>query len=159
MRSLLRGKRVYIDTNVYIYVALKHPEFYEKCYEVLRLLAAKEFTGYGSSLVLHELFGALSEVSAEAAYEAATAYLDLPLTMLEPSRRTLSYAKTIARLAHVTYDALHAALAAENGVEVIVTEDVKDWRKVLRAWPKVREEHRELGDLIVVSPTRGLIEG
>jgi len=33
----LRRKRVFIDTNIYIYVAIKHPEFFDKCYTVLQI--------------------------------------------------------------------------------------------------------------------------
>ena len=37
---------------------------------VLLMLVSKEFIGYTSSLVLFELFGALSRISVEAAYVA-----------------------------------------------------------------------------------------
>jgi len=152
----LKGKRVYIDTNIYIYVALKHPDFYKKCYNVLDMLVSKEFTGYGSHLVLFELFGSLSKIDVEAAYEAVNSCLNLPLTMLEANRDTFTYAREIAMLSRVTYDSLHAALVAQNGIDLVVTEDLKDWCKILAAWPKIKRKLR-VKDLAVLSPTKGLI--
>jgi len=152
----LRGRRVYIDTNIFIYVALKHPDFYRQCYSVLDMLVSKEFSGYGSHLVLFELFGALSRISVKAAYEAVSAYLDLPLITLELNRETFNYAKEIATLSNVTYDSLHAALVAQNSISVVVSEDIKDWSRILRVWPKIKEKFKT-EDLVVVSPTKGVI--
>ena len=50
------------------------------------MLISKEFIGYGSHLVLFELFGALSKVNVDAAYEAIDACLNLPLIILEIDR-------------------------------------------------------------------------
>lgn len=154
MRSLLRGRRVYIDTNVFVYVAVRHPDFYTACRDVLEALVEEEYVGYGSHLVLFELFGSLSRVGVEAAYEASMAYLDLPLRMLHLDREALILARDIAKLSHTTYDAVHAALAARGGVQVVVTEDLDDWGRIASVWSKVRRRHR-VGELRVVSPTRG----
>ena len=154
MKSLLRGKRAYIDTNIFVYVALKNPDFYNACYKVLDMLVSGEFKGFGSYLVLFELFGSLSKIDIKAAYEAVNSYLDLPITILEINRDTFSYAKEIAELSGVTYDALHAALVSQNGIEVVITEDVNDWSKIVKAWPKAKEK-LNVKDLIVVSPTKG----
>jgi len=150
----LKGRRVYIDTNIFIYVALKHPDYYEQCYRVLDMLVSKEFNGYGSHLVLFELFGTLSRINVEAAYEAANSYLNLPLTILELNRETLDYAREIATLSNVTYDSLHAALVAQNNINVVVSEDMNDWGRILRVWPKIKKRFKT-EDLIVISPTRG----
>lgn len=150
----MKGRRVYIDTNIFIYVALKHPDYYEQCYRVLDMLVSKEFNGYGSHLVLFELFGTLSRINVEAAYEAANSYLNLPLTILELNRETLDYAREIATLSNVTYDSLHAALVAQNNINVVVSEDMNDWGRILRVWPKIKKRFKT-EDLIVISPTRG----
>ncbi|WP_261310023.1 type II toxin-antitoxin system VapC family toxin [Saccharolobus shibatae] len=150
----MRGKRAYIDTNIFIYVALKNLDFYNICYKVLDMLISGEFKGLGSYLVLFELFGSLSKIDVKAAYEAVNSYLDLPITILETNRDTFSHAKEIAELSGVTYDALHAALVSQNGIEVVITEDVNDWSKIVKAWPKVKEK-LNVKDLIVVSPTKG----
>lgn len=156
MKSLLKGKRAYIDTNVLVYVATGHPVFHRACLEVLELVSRCEVQGLGSHLVLFELFGALSRLNAQAAYEAAEAYLSLPIKLVTPSRRTLMVARDVARLAGVTYDAIHAALAAEGGAEIVVTEDLEDWRRIESIWSEVAREHG-FGELRVLSPTRGLL--
>ena len=143
-----------IDTNIFIYVALKNPDFYNACYKVLDMLISGEFEGFGSQLVLFELFGSLSKINVKAAYEAVNSYLDLPIAILEMNRDTFSYAKQIAELSGVTYDALHAALASQNGVEVVITEDVNDWSKIVKAWPNIKMK-LNVKDLVVISPTKG----
>jgi len=157
LRSPLRGRRAYIDTNVLVYVALKHPVFYEGCYRVLRMLVDGEFEGYGSQLVLFELFGSLARVEVRAAYEAATQYLNLPLRLLSLDRVALTYAFELTRRAGVTYNAVHAGLVARNGLDVVVTEDLEDWGRILRAWPALKRFG--VGDVAVYSPTRGFLKG
>ncbi|ACP36334.1 hypothetical protein LS215_2357 [Sulfolobus islandicus L.S.2.15] len=154
MKNLLKGKRVYIDTNIFIYVALKNPEFYDECYKVLEMLISNEFEGYGSDLVLFELFGSLDKINVNVAYEAVNSYLDLPIIILKLNRDTFGYAKEISELAEVNYDSLHAALVAQNEVEVVVTEDVNDWSKILKVWPKIKDKF-SAKELTVISPTKG----
>ncbi|MEM0373302.1 MAG: type II toxin-antitoxin system VapC family toxin [Sulfolobaceae archaeon] len=154
MKNLLRGKRVYIDTNVFIYVALKNPEFYDACYKVLEMLVSGEFEGFGSDLVLLELFGSLSKINVQVAYEAVNSYLDFPIAILKLNRDTFNYAREISELSGVTYDSLHAALVTQNEVEVVVTDDVSDWGKIFKVWPKVKEKFN-VKDLVIISPTRG----
>ena len=38
MKGLLRGRRAYIDTNVFVYIATGHPEFYSARIEILASL-------------------------------------------------------------------------------------------------------------------------
>lgn len=152
----MKGKRVYIDTNIYAYIALKHPDFYKECYNILYMLISKEFIGYGSHLVLFELFGALSKVNVDAAYEAIDACLNLPLIILEIDRNTFMYAKEIGMLSNVTYDAVHAALVAQNNIDLVVTEDLEDWGKILKIWPEIERKFKAKS-LTVYSPTRGII--
>ena len=70
------------------------------------------YIGYTSQLVLFELFGALSEINVEVAYEAINACLNLPLKSLKLNRETFTYTKEIALYSNVTYDSIHAALIA-----------------------------------------------
>jgi predicted nucleic acid-binding protein len=133
---------------------LKNPKFYDKCYKVLEMLVSNEFEGFGSDLVLLELFGSLTRIDVQVAYEAVNSYLDLPITILKLNRDTFNYAREISGLSGVTYDSLHAALVAQNGVEVVVTEDVDDWGKIFKVWTKVKEKFN-VKDLVIISPTRG----
>ncbi len=121
------------------------------------MLVSEEFTGYGSSLVLFELFGALSKLNVEAAYEAVNAYLDLPLNILELNRDTFTYAKEMAKLSNTTYDALHVALIAQNNLDIVVTEDTEDWKKISKIWFKIKRKYKAK-DLVIFSPTKGVIK-
>ena len=120
------------------------------------MLVDSVFRGYGSYLVAFELFGALSEINVEAAREATASYLDMPLTMLKVDRETFKYAVEIARLSNVTYNSIHAGLVAQYGIDTVVTEDVKDWNRILKVWPRVRGKFK-VKDLTVISPTKGRI--
>ncbi|RLE79828.1 MAG: VapC-like toxin, partial [Thermoprotei archaeon] len=101
-------------------------------------------------------FGALSEINVNAAYDAALSYLDFPLIILEVDRKTLEYAKIIAEFSKTTYDALHAALVAQNELEVVVTEDLDDWKKILKAWPKLMKKYH-VKEIYVFSPARNKV--
>jgi len=147
---------VYIDTNIFVYVALKHPDFYDSCLEVLEMLVEGHFKGCGSNFVVFELFGSLARLNPLAAYEAVKAYLQLPITLLELDDRALEYARDIAERVRVTYDAIHAGLMARHGIEVVVTEDLRDWLKIARAWQQLEKRHG-WRPLTVYSPTRGPI--
>ena len=155
----MKGKRAYIDTNIFVYVAVKHPDFFNKCNEVLKYLIKGEYEAYGSELILFELFGALSRINATAAYEATVYYLDLPIKLLNLGRSTLLIAKEIAKESEITYDAIHAAIMMENRINVIITEDLKDWLEIKNVWNKVAKKLRlkDIGDLLVVSPTQGTL--
>jgi predicted nucleic acid-binding protein len=152
----LTGKQVYIDTNIFIYVATRHPDYYAKCHDVLEALVSGDFEAYGSKLVLFELFGAISKYSVDAAYEPSLAYLSLPIKLIEPSLEALELAREIARTARVTYDSLHAALAISSGADTIVTEDLKDWKKIKNKWRQISARY-SLKELHVYSPTHGYL--
>ncbi len=52
---------------------------------------------------------------------------------------------------------MHAALVAQNGVEIVVTEDVGDWSRIARIWPRIKERFGAR-ELMVVSLTRGAVK-
>ena len=153
----MKGKQVFIDTNIYIYVAVRHPDFFDKCYRILRMLVDGEFRGYGSKFVLFELFGALSKISPAAAYEASHCYLNLPLKNLDIDREALKLARDIAARSGTTYDAIHAAMMMRNNITTIVTEDLRNWLKIQKVWAEVTKKHK-LGPrlLKVFAPSRDL---
>lgn len=76
------------------------------------MLISDEFEGFGSDLVLLELFGNLSRINVQVAHEVVNLYLDLPITILKLNRDTFTYAKEISELSGATYNSLHAALVA-----------------------------------------------
>jgi len=136
-------------------VALKHPDFYDSCYEILELSVDEYYHGYGSDLVLFELFGALSKINPKAAYEAAISYLNLPITRLEINRDVIKVAYKIAEKSGVTYDSIHAATMMINGINLIITEDLTDWIKIKKCWKNVAEElDIKISDLIIYAPSK-----
>ena len=155
MRKVLREKRAYIDTNVFIYVATKHPRFYDSSYKVLKMLVDGEFIGYGSKFIVFELFGALSRINPIAAYEAAYSYLNLPIKLLDMDRETLKLARDIAEESNTTYDAIHAAIMMKNGISTIVTEDIDDWSRIQKSWAYVAKKNNiEIDTLDLFVPSK-----
>ena len=67
---------------IFIYIAMKNPGLHDSRCKALGMLASNESDGYGSHLVLFELFGAMSKINVEAAYETVNSYLNFPLNML-----------------------------------------------------------------------------
>jgi len=80
----------------------------------------------------------------------------MPLTIFSADRETSSYAREVSLLSGTTYDAIHVVLVAQNNIEVVLTEGTRDWSRVLRIWPKLREKYG-VKDLLVVSPTKGAL--
>jgi len=73
----------YIDTNIYVYVALRNRAYFEKCRLILRDALSGRLTAYGSPMVAVELLGSLSRVDPVLAREALRACLAMPLRSLE----------------------------------------------------------------------------
>ena len=76
--------------------------------------------------------------------------------MLEPDRTTLKLAMKIAKFQKTTYDAFHAALAIQHGVDVVITEDLENRYKIIKAWEKIKREVK-IKELTVLSPSRNLM--
>ncbi len=148
-----------MDTNVYVYVALRHPELSGPCAAILRRVVSGELRAAGSDLVAVELLGSLARVDPRVARGALEAYLAMPLRRLEIDERVLRAAAAINEIVNVRYDAIHAALMLLNGVEVAVTNDLDDWTRMARRLPDIAAALEEAGleatakGLAVISPT------
>lgn len=55
-------KKVYIDTNIFIYIATKNPDYFDSSYNLLRKILREKFLVHGSKLVVFELFGAVKSI-------------------------------------------------------------------------------------------------
>jgi len=115
-----------------------------------------DYEGYGSELVVFELFGSLSKINPIAAYEAVTYYLDLPIKILKTDRSVFQIAREISKESQTSYDAIHAALMMKNNINTIITEDLNDWLRIKKIWTKVSKKiGLETKELVIISPKRG----
>jgi len=148
----------YIDTNIYVYVALRNRAYFEKCRLILRDALSGRLTAYGSPMVVAELLGSLSRVDPVLAREALRAYLAMPLRSLELTQEALLLASLISTVVNVGYDSIHASLILLYGVSSVITNDLDDWLKLKRNLNRITEEARRNGfyvkaeELEVVTP-------
>jgi predicted nucleic acid-binding protein len=120
------GKKVYFDTNIFIYLLEHHQELGEICLSLVQSAVDKEMDGYSGELVLAELLvKPLKDNNARAVQ--AVKDLFTKDTRIELLPHTKSAFITAAHL-RATYkiklpDALHIATAIENDIEVFLTND------------------------------------
>ena len=151
MRSPGTRTKVYVDTNIYLYAILHHPQYGQVCAEVLRDLGRGLFSAYGSTLVAIELLGALSKINPHIARRALEDYMALPITILELDETVLMVAALINEVVNVRYDAVHAALMALNGISNVITNDLDDWAKLARRFQDVIGHLQEEGYDVLIS--------
>ncbi len=58
------------------------------------------------------------------------AFFSLPISMIQIDERILHDAATIMLDSGVCYASIHAACMRRNGLDTIITEDTKDWKKI-----------------------------
>ena len=160
--SRSRGARIkaYVDTNIYVYAILHHPEYWELCAEILRDVEDGVFEAYGSVLVAVELLESLSRIGPRVARRAVEAYLSLGMAILGVDVSVVKLASVINEVADVGYDAVHAALMILNEVPTVITNDLDDWERIQRRFAEIVERLREEGfstsleGIDVVSPAK-----
>jgi predicted nucleic acid-binding protein len=120
----------YIDTNIFDYSALAHPVYGRACKQIIDDIQNEKIDAYCSFLVPIELLGSLAEIDAEKASIAVVAFFSLPINMIQIDERILRDAASIMRESGVSYDSIHAACMQRIGLNAIITEDTKHWRKI-----------------------------
>jgi len=152
--------KAYIDTNVFVYAVIHHPELGEACSEILRDFKKEKYSACGSLMVAVELLGSLSRIDPIVAGRAVKLYLALGLDMLPLNVEVLGLASLINEEVNVGYDAVHAAIMMLNSVPVILTNDVDDWLKLSKQYSRVSKRAKQEGydirleKLEVVAPKR-----
>lgn len=141
----------YIDTNIYDYVALKHPRYGVACKQILEDVAEGRLEGHGSLLVAIEILGSLSEITPEIAKGALEAYFSLPIRAAPLHQHVIENASEIAVKTNVSYDAIHAAAMCASKVSTIITEDIAHWDRIRRRWPSLKTK-MDLDMITVVRP-------
>lgn len=131
--------KAYIDTNVYDYVALRHPLYGEPSKKILTDIYEDQLEAYGSVLVAIEILGSLAEVDSRIASGAVEAYLSLPIKTIHIDERILKMAGDIVAEAGVSYDSIHASAMCSAGVSTVITEDLEHWSKIKQSWSRIRE--------------------
>lgn len=132
--------KVYIDTNIFVYAILHHPEYGEKCSNIIRDIKQYYYEPHGSLMVAIELLGSLSRISPSIARKAVNLYLSIEqLVMHSVSEDVVQLASLINDIVNIKYDSIHAAIMILNDIPVIISNDTDDWLKLINNYGKVRE--------------------
>ena len=120
----------YIDTNIFDYSALAHPVYGRSCKQIIDDIQNGKIQAYCGFLVPIELLGSLAQIDKEKAAIALEAFFSLPIKMIQIDEQILQNAASIMLRSGVSYDSIHAACMHSEGLDTIITEDAKDWRKI-----------------------------
>ena len=123
----LKSRRVYIDSNIFIYAFESYPEFAD-CVDILRGLVDDEFEGVTSEIAFIEI---LPKPIHGGRADLADAYLNTMVgaagLMLVPvGRDVILRAVTLRAAARLnSLDAIHIATALDTGCDVLLTGDLR----------------------------------
>jgi len=120
----------YVDTNIFDYSALAHPEYGETCKHIIDDIQDEKIEAHCGFLVPVELLGSLAQIDMEKASIAVAAFFSLPINMIQIDEWIIRDATSIMLESGVSYDAIHAACMRRKGLDTIITEDTRHWRKI-----------------------------
>jgi len=126
-RPLLRA---YVDTNIFDYVALRHPTLGRACKKITDDIRDGVLEAYCSYLVPIEILGSLAKVDRRIADGAILAFFSFPVRLIPVDNRLLRKASEIMLKTGLTYDSIHAAAAKRAEVNAVITEDTRHWSKI-----------------------------
>jgi predicted nucleic acid-binding protein len=124
--NTIRGERVYLDTNVFIYAIEGYPEFVDELNEFFDSIDAGNMRAFTSELTLAEV---LVRPLRDANLEIQTAYQQAlqsseGLEVVPVSRDVLIEAARLRAVANLRLpDAIHGATAILTGCETFLTND------------------------------------
>lgn len=122
--------KVYIDTNIFDYVVLRHETFGSACKEILDDISIF-LDAHCSFLVPIEMLGSLSEISPEIAFKALEGFFSFKIKLIDVADKSLIDAGKICQKTKIDgYDAVHVASMKKVKVKTIMTENYKDFKKV-----------------------------
>jgi len=122
--------RAYVDTNIFDYVALRHPKYGMACKKVTDDIKDGKLEAYCSYLVPIEILGSLSRVDPKIAAGAILAFFSFPIKMIPIDEKLIRDASEILLETGVSYDSIHAAAMRRADLTNVVTEDIAHWRKI-----------------------------
>ena len=120
----------YVDTNIFDYVALKHPKYGLACKKITDDIRDGRLEAHCSYLVPMEILGSLARVDRKIAAGAILAFFSFPIDMIPIDERIIREASEITLETGVGYDAIHAAAMRRRDLRTIITEDIEHWRKI-----------------------------
>jgi predicted nucleic acid-binding protein len=122
----VRGNKVYLDTNIFIYVLNDTPNLAQPCLALLQACADRQVLGLTGDATLAELLVKPLQHNNAAAVAAVRALLveDGAITLLSHDRHCFERAAHL-RAAHglKMVDALHLATAMQAGAACFITND------------------------------------
>lgn len=121
--------KVYIDTNIFDYVALKNATYGKACKEILDDIGTF-LDASCSFLVPIEILGSLSEIDTKIATKALLGFFSFKLNLMEISEQLILNAGKIAKKDKINgYDAVHVAAMKKEKIKTVITENYSDFKK------------------------------
>jgi len=85
---------------------------------------------YCGFLVPTELLSSLARINPEKAAVAVAAFFSLPINMIQNDEPIAEDAASIMLESGAGYASIHAAYMRQKGLNQIITEDAKDWKRI-----------------------------
>jgi predicted nucleic acid-binding protein len=123
-------RRFYIDTNIFAYVALRHPKYGPACKRITDDIRDEKIEAHCSLLVPAEILGSLAKVNPRISAGALVAFFTFPIRLIPLDEAILHEASRIMIESGVGYDSIHAAAMKRNNLKTVLTEDVDRWKKI-----------------------------
>lgn len=124
--NAIRGERVYLDTNIFIYAIEGYPDFVDELNQLFDSIDAGNFRAFTSELTLAEvLVRPLMDgnLEVQAVYQQALQSSEV-LEVVAVSRDVLIEAARLRAVANLRLpDAIHGATAILSGCETFLTND------------------------------------
>ena len=124
------GPRVYVDTSIFDYVALRHPKYGEACKRITDDIRDGKIEAHCSFLVPAEILGSLAEIDPRISAGAVAAFFAFPIKMISLDERIIREASKIMLETGLGYDSIHLAAMRRAGLRTVITEDVDHWGKI-----------------------------
>jgi len=121
--------RAYVDTNIFDYVALRHPKYGEACKGITDDIRDGKIEAYCSFLVPIEILGSLAEIDPHISVGAVTAFFAFPIKLISIDEGLIREASSLMIESKAGYDSIHAAAMARAELKVVITEDIEHWRR------------------------------
>jgi predicted nucleic acid-binding protein len=123
-------QKVYIDTNIFDYVVLKHPKYGKACKEILNDVGTL-LDAVCSIQVPIEILGSLSEIDKNIALKALLGFFSFKLKIIETSEKIILSASKLSLKSGINgYDAVHTATMKKDKLKTIITENYSDFKKI-----------------------------